>query len=606
MAAAKIDKQMLIKHRFWILAGFFFLLVLIPLLVLTTSVSPTIGAEEVKLTQAKKTLNDIKNPKSDKWVDALKTADIEVNRRKNEVWEQAWEMQKDMMTWPADLNDTFKEKYKYFGDPIDGFEREDFSKHYESQLPELTKLVQMLEQDGKGGKGAVFFRNGWDSTLNLAKSFAKHPPSSDDIWIAQEDVWVRRELLRIIRDANDSVAIFKEVKPKDAAGAKDKKEANPGAEPAGTVHKVFRNPNWELELTLAHNNKGQYFLRGRLTNISSRVQRRGMNFKVFLQERGEGSSYAPLFVDGLPMKAGETVEIPETSVPDTATIQGLCGVEQVLTWLTAPVKRIDRLEPFVLSSRTCLRTLKPPLFYKSDKKAALGSGEQIPESMRLAGQFSMNEKAQAQSGAAPPPPTDGPSGDSTLNGYPLDRYVDRNEQVRHMPVGLVVIADEERIQDLLAAVANSKLRIQTTQVHWVHFRNKLQPNIEEEPSLNNKPKRGERLIGKAPGRREGAPKPSRSTASLPGGVDPEGDLMKAGNLPGPETQATMGAGNASPSPFFGPRMGSQTAGANKDSDDEDMNLVEVAVYGIASLYERYPPKSAVARAAAAPAPAGGK
>jgi hypothetical protein len=594
--AAKVDKEMLIKHRFWILAGFFLLLVLIPLLVLATSVSATISAEEVKLTQAKKSLNDIKNPKNDKWVEAYQKQDSIVGKRKDEAWEEAWKLQEHMMTWPETLEAKFKEKYKYFGEPIEEFERDDFAKVYDSQLPELTKLVQMMNSKGEG---AVFFRSGWDNTLNLGKQFPNHPPSAEDIWIAQEDVWVKRELLRIIRKANDSVAIFKEVKAE--ADPKDKALA---AMPAGSSHKVFRNPYWELDLVLAQDNKGQHFLQGRIKNISKHLQRRGMNFKVLLQDRGEDSSFAPLFVDGLPMAANETAEIARTPVPDSATIQGLFGVEQVLTWTTAPVKRVDRLEPFVLSSRTCLRTLKPPLFYTGQRKVAAAdqpATEQIPESMRLAtGQFAMNDKPQALGGGQPPPPTDGPSGATTRNGFPLDRYVDRNENVRHMPVGLVVIADEDHIPDLLAAVANSKLRIQTTQVHWVHYRNKLQPKIEEEPSLNNKATKSARMKNTGPAGKKDAPKIFRSTQGLPGGgTDAEGDLLGMGAVPGPTTQESLGAGNLGPAGFYGARAGPQYRGAKKDDDEEDMNLVEVAVYGIASLYER--PRTA----SAAPAPSGG-
>ena len=45
----------------------------------------------------------------------------------------------------------------------------------------------------------------------------------------------------------------------------------------------------------------------------------------------------------------------------------------------------------------------------------------------------------------------------TKNGLILNRYIDTNEQVRHMPVGMVVIADDEHLAGAaLSAFTNSR------------------------------------------------------------------------------------------------------------------------------------------------------
>ncbi len=133
-----------------------------------------------------------------------------------------------------------------------------------------------------------------------------------------------------------------------------------------------------------------------------------------------------------------------------------------------------------------------------------------------------------------------------------------------MPVGLAVIMDEDQIPEFLAAFANSRLRIQTLQCHWRHTREKIQGPVDESaedsgPMLNRK--------RDLQGPTKYVPhKPQRSEVRTGGG----------------ETRPkTPKINTAKPTP-----SGPQT------EEDEDMVLVEVAVYGSASLYERYPPKGA--------------
>jgi hypothetical protein len=216
----------------------------------------------------------------------------------------------------------------------------------------------------------------------------------------------------------------------------------------------------------------------------------------------------------------------------------------------------------------------------------------------FAGKFSMQQQPPASTApAAPTGPADGPSGASTKSGFPFDRYVDRNAQVRHILVGMVVIADEEHIPELLAAFANSKLRIQTTQVHWVHFRQKLKPIFEEEPSRDNLLARAGR--GKVGPTSRGPTKKVRTGGGR--GGDPEDDSRGLGDI-SRETDEPTGGTDPTMQLFMGAGKGPNYQGKARDVEDEPMNLVELAVYGNASLYERYPPKGAVAGAAPAAQP----
>src|SRR5438552_2365631 len=232
--AATLDKDTLAKHGFWILAGCYVLLVLASLTVLAMNVSDTVRKEEEELRKAEDSVKGIKDPKNDQVVQAYRKQDEYVNGKKDEVWSKAWDTQKDMMTWPRALQANFQ-KYKYFGEPMNSLDdRNDFDQNYATQFEDVWKVLQPVTPKGEG---AVQCRGDWRDVLQLYKSFDKKPPSKDDIWLAQEDLWIKREMLRVIRDANDSVARFKEVTaesstPKEKQAAKAETPADKDGKPA--------------------------------------------------------------------------------------------------------------------------------------------------------------------------------------------------------------------------------------------------------------------------------------------------------------------------------------------------------------------------------------
>src|SRR5437660_3044249 len=143
--AVKIDKEVLIKHHFWILTGLCVILVLIPILCLWFGVNDTVAAEEKKLTEAKNKAKGITNPKNEKHVEAYKKQDGYVEKKQTEVWKQASETQMDLMTWPEALVNQFPSfKTKYFGDPIEQFADNLYAQEYATQLPAVLAIVQPL------------------------------------------------------------------------------------------------------------------------------------------------------------------------------------------------------------------------------------------------------------------------------------------------------------------------------------------------------------------------------------------------------------------------------------------------------------------------------
>jgi len=258
--------------------------------------------------------------------------------------------------------------------------------------------------------------------------------------------------------------------------------------------------------------------------------------------------------------------------------------EQVFTWFTSPIKRLDRLEvgtTFAQSHRTAIRPLMPA---KQFPIAAPEGGTATPPGE--AGS-SLGPKGGGPGPMGPGPGGfGGPGGQGNAPQVLVNnrRYVDLSDQVRRLPIGMVLILDQTYVPDVLTALTNSRLRMWTTQVQWKHIPGYSVPPPPEENVVATRPSGG-------------------------GGPGPEGPMG-----PGP-----MGPGSLGPKPGGGglgiPPMGpmgpmgpggmlGSGGGSGYDPNaitiQDDPNLVELSVYAIASLYERYPPKPAAGDQPAAP------
>jgi hypothetical protein len=291
-------------------------------------------------------------------------------------------------------------------------------------------------------------------------------------------------MLQIVRDANDMTALMKKVTSAATSKAGDEID-----------RQVFESPTWKLEIALAtHDNK--FFLRYRLTNESRRRQWLGLNFDVAFKGTQLRDT---LHVDDEPLGPGKSLEGPEQPLGLGAQFGNPTGIEtvrQVLDWKTAPVKRIERLELAQTSARNAEAQFQARPF------------------PLLAGDVSQ--------GASTP-------GEITSEGFKRKRYLQVTPEVRRFAVGLLCVVEQDAMQDLLTAFANSRLHIQTMQYHWQRYYNDVKPAI---------------------------------TAPV---VRPD------------------------PTKFArGPARGPAPAPATRAADDRDMELVQLALYGTASVYERYP------------------
>jgi hypothetical protein len=488
----KVDKESFIKHHFWYLLGILIPLTFLAMIMLWTGTAGAIDAYEKKFDTGKKSIETLAHgqPKNQKWVDTLKDKQKHVQDEKDKIWKEMWATQADVMTWPEALADKFKDLK--FGDKITPRDRNAYSKDdvYTTQYRPIIEVVQPVRSDGTGVVQCPMGLNlgDWYKFLHFKSGWVNSPPATEDIWLAQEELWLTREILRIVRDANDMTALMKKVTAASTTKAGDEID-----------RQVYESPIWKLEIALvAHDNK--YFLRYRLTNESRRRQWLGLNFDITF--RGTQLK-EPLHVDDEPLAPGKSLDVPEQPLGLGAQFgnpTGIENVQQVLDWKTAPVKRIERLELAQASSRN-----SDTQFYQRAYPLLIGDVSQ---------------------GAST-------TGEVSSEGYKRKRYLQVTPEVRRFGVGMLCVVEQDAMQDLLTAFANSRLHIQTLQYHWQRYYGDVRPAIT-------------------------------SVAVRP-------DVSKAPR-----------------SPVRGPAP----APATRAADDRDMELVQLAIYGIASLYERYQPQPA--------------
>ena len=600
------------KHHFWILLGLVPLFVLIAVLVVTSSVGAEIDKKAAEIKTAEDSLKG-KNPKSDKLLGVLDILTEKVKKKKTSLWEQNWERQAPIYTWPKfnpqlqaveKANLTFGEKI-----PEENFTRDQF-KLPEVYLAEYSNENKALKQPATRGMALSVapteFRGGWDRVLRHVTKTGWGPgaPSSEQIWLLMEDIWVQRSLLDAVRSVNTQFGAFTRVefKPDGKTVVDDPRRRR------------FESRTWAVELEVKEKDS-KTVLTGRLINLTNRLQLMGMNntmiLKVWLTKGKEvrpfefkiGSEFLPgvgaLKPDGkTPANVLDIVPTEDHIIPPSLAVGGvntieIDRVEQVFDTRTVPVRRIEALALGFTDSRHAGSQLVMPrvtdVLFKGFKEGETTGGNTtgLPAGMGDSSIVPPGGMGMTGLDGRTPGGSDA-STDSTLSGggtleTRIDanrkRYIQVTDQVRRMPVAIAVIVDQAHMQEVLLAFANSPLRFQITQVTWKRFRDKLggtstgfgtgstsDPDVElsgrgDIGALGPPPGMGGIGIGPRP---------------MPGGTD----ILPPGSPLGPPG----GMGIMNP---YSPASGTVTTVSESQLTS---GLVELSVYGIVSLYEKYSPE----------------
>ncbi len=435
------------------------------------------------------------------------------------------------------------ERGKYFGDKMTKAEISRFHREYKSQIHNILAQVQPVDPQGngvvqlrQGNKYWPFTRNKFPDAGSPFLTYVAHDwiPSkkteSAEAWTAQEDLWIQREIYRLIRLANDYVADFN----------------GKGGEGFNTY--TFENPYWNMQIKLTPQNQVEMKLKNRL----NRRQRLDISFLVQLHPEEKP---ARIKVEGEPVEPFKTRDITKP-IRTGYDPQGIYGVTQVLNWETAAVKRIDHI---------CIGSGKPILPTSDNESNRFGGERNVRGGVTPTGNISgggialshrvylkqglhsffKNLAAPETPGAIPgeaPSPMGGlerqapipeEGGGISPNGIDFNRYVDLTPQARRVPVGVVLIVDQDHVELVQAAFSDSNLRFLTTQT----------------------------LLNRYPG----------SVRPVPEITDP-----------------VQGGGEFRPGLPFG-REGEYSPDSLEGVEDRVTNM-ELVIYGRVSLYNRYPPR----------------
>src|SRR5713101_6986091 len=123
-----LDKETLIKHRFWISLCVFVLLWLVVVILIPTVQGSNNAKEEEKYKKSQQGADSIKQPKTEHFRQPLVEKEGELKKQKNKVWAQAWEPQATIMDWPQGGKAQLGTKLSgaYFGDYISLNDRSEY------------------------------------------------------------------------------------------------------------------------------------------------------------------------------------------------------------------------------------------------------------------------------------------------------------------------------------------------------------------------------------------------------------------------------------------------------------------------------------------------
>lgn len=565
--AAKFDKEMMKKQHFWLL--------LIPLFIglLLAWLGLFFGVADA--TQAKADENEAEKKKVDNAkAQSKKTLEL-YDKRKEELfglrtqrWKEMWENQQSIYEWPTTLGEEQIAKVQTLKFGADIADPQFIQAYRDEGMKGYEKLAETV--------APIQFNGDWRTALRTVPSW-KRNPASEDIWLATEDYWVQRELLLALAQVNKDGAHFK--RPTDFP-QNDPRQTTWKNEPQ---ERTFIGRTWQLELKLTNTQDGP-MIEGFITNLTPRLQPYNasgeLHFNVKLSEDPDARPF--LFaIEGTSQEGGKREKIkpiPRKHTVREGRIVELVGVEQVFDTRTAPVKRVERVALGQVSDKHRMADLQMTEFSKKLVEADAAAAGTTTGGAGEGGGISMPSPAGGGSGSGPPAGIlpGGPgagatpnSPDFTFNGLARKRYVNITGQVRAMPVGLVVVADQGYVQDVLTAMTNSKLRFQTVQSTLARFRG----------SLSYAPQSGGLLPPPAGGETPSVPTPGGMGEGEGGGPPPPGPMPPRGEG---ETGVLGPPGSRfGPGSFFG-------GGPASSSDDQTAgNLIELAIYGIASLYEKF-------------------
>lgn len=208
------------KYHFWILAAVVPML-LLPLLSwgnsgLQTEIAGRKREIEGKLTQVRGVTAVAPHPNR-RWSETIETEVTTVGEETRKEWQRLWESQAALRMWPPELGPEFIAAVAALG-PGDRLDRPALLNYqrrvlrFARSLPERMGVPERMETNPAAGRPGdegqpqgprPAFTWSPEDQLRLAKSFSwGRPPTTEQVLLAQQELWVYGQFCDIIRDFN--------------------------------------------------------------------------------------------------------------------------------------------------------------------------------------------------------------------------------------------------------------------------------------------------------------------------------------------------------------------------------------------------------------------
>ncbi|QDT89130.1 hypothetical protein [Gimesia algae] len=188
----------LIVHKFWIILFIALLLPVIGWSMATGSLAKEIEERQSSIDQAFTDAQVPSNPPNQTWSTALKQINEEKRKYNAESTRYLWEKQKELFVWPPDIA-TFMTETPYRGE-ISIKPRNLYRSAYKFEILRAHKLANPYNLED--GKGLVDLDPNIIPHVPLDK-WETVSPTSEDMWNAQEDVWLVTSILKAIAKVNE-------------------------------------------------------------------------------------------------------------------------------------------------------------------------------------------------------------------------------------------------------------------------------------------------------------------------------------------------------------------------------------------------------------------
>ena len=181
-----------LKQKFWILLGMGILMTVIGWWMDTGTMAATIAARRIEIEGAEKKIPDGEIPNAE-WSNGLDALNRQQDLAVKSTSGVLWEHQRARMTWPETVTEfAWQEGYRK---PIDVAGRENYRNDYENDVRRVWETVRPFNRID--GSGIVDF-----GLAKLPRQAWNSAPSSDQMWDAQEDLWLLEGLLQLIAEVN--------------------------------------------------------------------------------------------------------------------------------------------------------------------------------------------------------------------------------------------------------------------------------------------------------------------------------------------------------------------------------------------------------------------